>query len=108
MINTDLRETKWKRSSLKGAVLWGENLHHADFTDIWSLDSVKVDRYDWLTYIKDSLNLKGANDIFKQYRMDSILYFEDSIVKVHIIIRKTPYSTRELPTFELGRRIAID
>jgi len=50
------------------AILWGARLDDAILTDI-ILDNVIVHRQDWITYISDSLDLKGAKAIQDKYRV---------------------------------------
>ena len=74
-------------ADLSGAFLTNTNLRKANLTGV-KLDSVKVDRKDWLAYIKDKLKLKGANELFKEYKMDSAYYYTSSKVKRPIILER--------------------
>ncbi|XLS30593.1 pentapeptide repeat-containing protein [Flavobacteriaceae bacterium M23B6Z8] len=84
LINTNLTKADLRGANLSYAVLGrielkGANLRNTDlsaavFSEIKNLDSVKVHRYDWLTYIKDSLKLEGAKGIYEMYKVDSVEY----------------------------------
>ncbi|WP_103072226.1 pentapeptide repeat-containing protein [Aquimarina sediminis] len=91
--NANLEGTNLDDTNLNYANLSRANLHHtiltfADLTNIKSLDSAKVHRYDWIDYIKDSLQLKGADQIFNAYRIDSVYYSKKSIIKMPMILKK--------------------
>lgn len=58
LTNADLSEAK----------LWGTKLENADLTDV-VLDNVIVHRQDWISYVSDSLGLKGGSAIKKKYRI---------------------------------------
>lgn len=100
LINSDLSSANLYKANLTEANLRGANLRKsdlrfvvldkADLSNIKSLDSARVHRYDWLNYIKDTLQLKGAEKIFKNYRIDSILYpYEQE--KAPMLIKKTTH-----------------
>ncbi|WP_075344313.1 pentapeptide repeat-containing protein [Tenacibaculum agarivorans] len=69
LINTNLEGANFYKADLRHTILTGANMEK-----IRSLDSVKVHRYDWLSYIRDTLKLKGAEKIAKEYRVDSVVY----------------------------------
>lgn len=72
LILTDLSEVDLEGVILNKADLGGTNLAYTSLKNIRSLDSLRVYRNNWLLYIKDSLKLPGAEEIYKNYRMDSI------------------------------------
>lgn len=55
-------------ADLTEAILWGTKLEDANLTDV-VLDNVIVHRKDWITYISDSLEVKGAKTIQDTYRV---------------------------------------
>lgn len=86
-----LRTVNLRAANLKGANLRGADLTGANLTNVISLDSVKVDRYDWLTFISDSLKLGGSEKIFNEYMVDSITYKmpnKDKTIITPMLIRK--------------------
>lgn len=92
LTNTDLEDANLSfvdltKADLSGAFLTNVNLKKANVTDV-KLDSVKVDRKDWLTYIKDKLKLKGATKLFEEYEMDSAYYYKSSKTKKPIILKR--------------------
>ena len=92
LTNVDLEDANLSfsdltKADLSGAFLINTNLRKADLTGV-KLDSVKVDRKDWLVYIKDKLKLKGATQLFEEYEMDSAYYYKTSKVKNPIILRR--------------------
>ncbi|WP_397446360.1 pentapeptide repeat-containing protein [Polaribacter sp. R77954] len=78
--NANLKEADLGYANLSGAVLTKANLtgaillktkfNKADFSNI-ILDNAIVDRPDWLTYIKEELKLKGAEELLEKYKVDS-------------------------------------
>ena len=96
--NTNLKGTNFYQANLSHANFWGANLQgadlrkailtEADLSQIKSLDSVKIARLDWLSYIKDKLELEGANKIAKDYKVDSVYYFKGSTKKELILLKK--------------------
>lgn len=97
--NSNLKDATFKDANLTRADFRGTVLTGADLRNITALDSVKVDRYDWLTYIKDSLKLRGAEQVFKDYRVDSVNYKIDvsvsGIMKPGRDINKKPMLIRK-------------
>lgn len=78
LMNADLRGANFKETSMQGANLKHANIKGVDFTGIRNLNLAQVERKDWLVYIKDSLKLKGAREIFEKYKIiDSIYYSYD-------------------------------
>lgn len=75
----DLNSSDLSDADLSNANLNYTNLRGLDLTNIKSLDSVTIGRYDWLTYIKDSLKLKGSEDIYQEYRIDYVVH-DDLII----------------------------
>ncbi|WP_160114566.1 pentapeptide repeat-containing protein [Aquimarina sp. AU474] len=55
-------------ADLSEATLWGTKLENANLSDV-ILDNAIVDRQDWIDYIDDTLNIKGAGDIADKYRV---------------------------------------
>lgn len=76
--NAELQSSDFTHANLSGATLeganlseaklWGTKLMDANLEDT-VLDNVIVHRQDWLTYIKDSLDVRGAGDIQDTYRV---------------------------------------
>ncbi|MFY0630628.1 MAG: pentapeptide repeat-containing protein [Flavobacteriaceae bacterium] len=58
--------------NMKGADLSGAKIDNLNLSGVLSLDSTLIDRSDWLSYIKDELNLSGSKVIYNQYRIDSL------------------------------------
>lgn len=83
----NLDDTNLNHANLSHANLRYTIFTFADVTDIKSIDSAKVHRYDWIVYIKDSLQLKGADQIFNSYRVDSVYYSKKSTTKMPMIIK---------------------
>lgn len=99
-----------KNSSFINCYFWGSDLRGIDFTgvdlsksdlmkakfDEWSdfsniksLDSVYVHRFDWLTYMKDSIKVRGFEKIFNEYIIDSSTWeFARRDEKYPILIKK--------------------
>ncbi|MFY9242658.1 MAG: pentapeptide repeat-containing protein [Polaribacter sp.] len=73
-------------ADLSGAIFANTNLKNANVTNI-ILDSTKVDRMDWLSYLKDNLKLKGAKQLFEDYKIDSI-FSKEFNAKVPTVLRK--------------------
>ncbi|MCL5127795.1 MULTISPECIES: pentapeptide repeat-containing protein [unclassified Algibacter] len=82
LINANLEGANLTGAFLIRAQLKGANLTHT------VLDSVKVDRGDWLLYIKDKLKLKGASELYETYKIDSVYYYETSKLKQPMILRR--------------------
>ncbi|WP_438710156.1 pentapeptide repeat-containing protein [Aquimarina muelleri] len=55
-------------ADLTGAILWGTKLENTNLTDA-ILDNAIVDREDWIDYISNTLDLKGASGIEKRYKI---------------------------------------
>ncbi|GAA0717549.1 hypothetical protein GCM10009430_14610 [Aquimarina litoralis] len=68
LTNAKLYAADLTEADLTEATLWGTKLEDANLTDV-ILDNVIVHRQDWITYVKDSLDLKGASDIQEKYRV---------------------------------------
>ncbi len=73
LLSTDFTNANLYGADLTGAdlteaVLWGTRLDKAILKDI-VLENARVHRQDWITYITDSLDLKGADDIRHKYRI---------------------------------------
>ncbi len=96
----DLSNTKFRganlcfanfdRANLQGADLMYADLRGTDISNVISLDSVKLNRFDWLDYIKDSLELSGSDKIYKSYRIDTINYFGTNHRYLGNVDRKWP------------------
>jgi uncharacterized protein YjbI with pentapeptide repeats len=69
--DADLRNANLQNAILKGAYLYDTKLYGANLTNV-TLDSAKVNRVDWLLYIKDKLKLKGAKELYENYKIDSV------------------------------------
>jgi len=107
LLNTDARRASFEGANLKGtdfqeanlsfanlanadlsgAILIGTNLTKANVTNV-TLDSVIVNRLDWLTYLKDKLKLKGAKQLYNDYKVDSI-YSKAFEKKMLTVVRKS-------------------
>jgi len=68
LTNTNLSAANLSGADLLGAKLWGAKLLDADLSDA-ILENVIVHRKDWISYISDSLDVKGADDIASTYRI---------------------------------------
>ncbi len=78
LLNTELSSVDFTYAKLFGAdltnadlteaKLWGTKLNNANLTNV-TLDNVIVNREDWITYVSDSLNLKGAKSISDRYKI---------------------------------------
>ncbi|MCK8522349.1 pentapeptide repeat-containing protein [Aquimarina sp. D1M17] len=68
LTNANLSGADFTGADLSEAKLWGAKIVDANFTDT-VLDNVIVDRQDWIDYINDTLDLKGASDIKDKYRV---------------------------------------
>ncbi|MEM9884368.1 MAG: pentapeptide repeat-containing protein [Bacteroidota bacterium] len=95
--DADLRYTEFEKGDLSGAKLSG-----CDLSYVRSLDSVKVQRFDWLEYIRDTLQLKGADRIYCTYKIDSIYYNEDDKAKRPIIVKRDIENLDKEPEFHLS------
>jgi uncharacterized protein YjbI with pentapeptide repeats len=107
MLNIDARRASFKNANLKktdfqdanlsyvdltqadlsGAILLHTKLVKANMTDV-ILDGAIVDNADWLSHIKDNLKLKGAKELFKNYKVDSI-YSKGFNKKMPTIVKKS-------------------
>ncbi|WP_025741202.1 pentapeptide repeat-containing protein [Aquimarina pacifica] len=68
LTNANLSGADLTGADLTEAVLWGTKLKDANLTDV-TLDNVIVDRQDWISYIEDSLDVEGADEIKDKYRI---------------------------------------
>ncbi len=68
LTNANLYGANLTKADLSEAILWGTKLENANLTDV-VLDNAIVDRQDWIDYISDSLDLEGASDVEKKYRI---------------------------------------
>lgn len=73
LLSSDLTNAKLfgadlTEADLTEATLWGAKLEDANLTDI-VLDNAIVHRQDWISYVADSLDLKGAEAIQDKYRV---------------------------------------
>lgn len=84
----DLEGVSFEGANLKGASLFETTFKDVNLTGIISLDSVKIHRNDWITYVKDSLELKGANQIAENYIVDSVKVNSNSEYAVLMLLRK--------------------
>ena len=82
----DLRGAMLTNANLSGAILLNTKINNADFSGA-ILDNAIVDRSDWLTYIKDVLKLKGAEDLGEKYKVDSA-YSKVFDAKVFTVLEK--------------------
>jgi uncharacterized protein YjbI with pentapeptide repeats len=68
LTNAKLYGADLTEADLTEATLWGTKLEDANLTDV-VLDNAIVHRQDWITYVADSLDLKGAKEIQDKYRV---------------------------------------
>ncbi len=68
LTNTKLFGADLSEADLTEAVLWGTKFEDANLKGI-ILDNAIVHRQDWITFVKDSLDLKGAEAIQNKYRV---------------------------------------
>ncbi|WP_062056373.1 pentapeptide repeat-containing protein [Aquimarina longa] len=68
LTNANLFGVDLTGADLSEAILWGAKLENANLTDV-ILDNVVVDRQDWITYVSDSLDLKGSGALENKYRV---------------------------------------
>lgn len=76
-VNADLTDTNLSNAKigyidLKGATLIRTNLEGLDLTLVKTIEECIVDRNDWFSYLRDSLNVKGIDKIEKEYRLEYI------------------------------------
>jgi uncharacterized protein YjbI with pentapeptide repeats len=84
--DADLRFADFSHANLNGSYLLNTKLKNTNFFKT-QMDSVKVDRMDWLNYIKDELKLRGAELLYKTYIVDSVY---DSVLdkKIPTLLKK--------------------
>ncbi len=85
--STNLLEVNLRGASLKHAYFVPANIEGVDLGLVQSLDSMNVQRKDWLTYTRDSLKIRGSNTIFNMYKVDSIK-IEQLDIYDYILIKK--------------------
>lgn len=83
--NTTL-DIKLKGVDMKNSDFTKVKIDKLDLRGVVSLDSILIDRKDWLPYIKDELKLKGAKNIYKLYKLDSIV--DITYGTTYIIVKK--------------------
>lgn len=66
LTNANLYGVNLTKADLTEATLWGTKLHEAILSDV-ILDNAIVHRKDWIAYVSDSLDLKGAGSIADRY-----------------------------------------
>jgi len=66
LTNAKLYGANLTKADLTEATLWGTKLDDANLTDV-ILDNAIVHRPDWIIYVADSLDLRGADDILDRY-----------------------------------------
>jgi uncharacterized protein YjbI with pentapeptide repeats len=84
--NANLSYSVLQNANLTGAILLNTKFNKADFTDA-ILDNAVVDNLNWLKHIKDDLKLKGAKQLFENYKIDSV-YSKVFDAKVATILKK--------------------
>ena len=85
--DANLRAANFTNADLSGAILINTKFSKANLTNV-ILDSTIVGRMDWLTNIKDKLKLKGAEQLFKDYKIDSV-YSKKLDKKMPTILRSS-------------------
>jgi hypothetical protein len=70
LVNANFSDAFFEETNFSGANI--ENAIFTSFNGIISLDSARVERYDWLQYVKDSLKIEGADKIYEMYRVDTL------------------------------------
>lgn len=85
--DANLSFVNFTNANLTKTILMGANLTKANLTNV-ILDNAIVDRLDWLTHIKDKLKLKGAEQLYEDYKVDSI-YSKDFNKKLPTVIKKS-------------------
>ncbi|WP_459210755.1 pentapeptide repeat-containing protein [Aquimarina rhabdastrellae] len=69
LTNANLKGTNLSKANLSEAILWQVKLSEdTDMTDV-VLDNAIVDRKDWVAYVADSLEIKGAETIEDRYQV---------------------------------------
>jgi len=86
LVDADLVFVNFSNADLTGSNLTNAKLKNANFSNT-IMDSVKVHRMDWLEFIKDDLQLKGAELLQKKYIVDSI-YDKELERKLPMILKK--------------------
>ncbi|MFV0539711.1 MAG: pentapeptide repeat-containing protein [Aestuariibaculum sp.] len=81
-----LRRTDLSNANLSNANLSFANVTEANFTNA-NLHNVKVDRMDWLDYVKDKLKPSVSEELRSNYKVDSV-YFKALGKKHPALIRK--------------------
>lgn len=84
--DADLRFVNFSHADLTGAKLMRAKLKNANFSNT-VMDSVRVHRQDWLDFIKNDLQLKGAEELNDNYLVDSI-YDKDLERKLPALLKK--------------------
>ncbi|WP_299103937.1 pentapeptide repeat-containing protein [uncultured Tenacibaculum sp.] len=69
LYKADLTGADLTGADLTGASLRDAILKEAKLKDLKSIDSVEVERKDWLVYLRDSLCLKGSDVLAKSYKV---------------------------------------
>lgn len=69
LTGADLTGADLRRVDLSHSILVSTKLKGVNLNNIKSIDSCKVDRKDWLIYIRDSLKLKGADVLAEEYKV---------------------------------------
>lgn len=88
--HADLKYSRVFNADFSNASIWYTDFRDTKgFGQIKSLDSAKVSRYDWLSYVRDSLKIEGAEKIYNDYRVDSVAYYDLDLTKKYpMLIRK--------------------
>jgi uncharacterized protein YjbI with pentapeptide repeats len=86
LVDANLVFVNFSNADLTGSNLMYTKLKNANFTNA-KMDSVKVDRIDWLDYIKNELQLKGSESLHKKYKVDSI-YDKELERKLPMLLKK--------------------
>ena len=84
--DSDLRYANFTNANLTGSFLNFAKLKGANLTNA-ILDSVKVDRADWLIQLK-KLNVVGADNIYENYKVDSVHYYSFSKTKKPMLLKR--------------------
>ncbi len=73
---SDLEDANLSNANLSEANLTGSILLHTNFKQAnlenTIIENAIVHRADWLSYIKNDLKLKGAEDLYNMYKVDSV------------------------------------
>ncbi len=93
LAGVDFKESNLTNSSFQHANLFNSDMRKAvldntDFRNVEQMNFMIVDRIDWIEFIKDSLKLRGAEEIHRLYEVESMEYeYEFGSFKEHFLLQ---------------------